>query len=243
MQKDNDLQIQINKFISYFTHKYEIIKNSKFEESDELFKKILYVGIIDALAKTVFPRPGNRERFVEFIKTFSDWGNGERISLPHLKRLLDFTPEPKYAEIRKFVVSKYSQWIPGHVIELENDPEYKEIIKYWPKGYVNSEIIEGIKLESIQHVHLFYSYRNSLVHEVRNLGYGIEENSLEKEPSYHHMDTLNGEKTWELVYPLGFFENICESCIDRLEKYLILNNINPYNSFKFGSYWREELNE
>jgi hypothetical protein len=225
MKRDNDLQIQIKNFISYFTHKYEMIKNSKFKESDELFKKIFYVGIIDALAKTVFPKRGNRERFVEFIRTFSDWENSERISLPHLKRLLDFTPEPEYTGIRKFVISKHNQWIPPNIISLTNDPEYKEIIKYWPKAFVNSQIIEGIKLESIQHVHLFYSYRNSLVHEIRNIGYGIEEVALKNEPSYHHMDTLNGEKTWELVYPLGFFENICESCIGNLEKYLITREL------------------
>lgn len=234
---------EIERFIEYFKHKYKIIENTNFEESGELFKKIIYVGIIDALAKTVFPKSGNRARFVEFIKNFSDWKNGEKISLPHLKRLIELSPEPKYEKIRKFVDSAYGQWIPGYVVGLEKDPEYQEIIKYWPKCCVNSVIIKGIKLESIQHVHLLYSYRNSLVHEIRNLGYGFEKISLEGEPSYNSMATLNGEVTWELVYPLGFFEKVCEICIDKLNRYLTDNKINPYNPFKFGSYWIEELNE
>ena len=107
----------------------------------------------------------------------------------------------------------------------------------------NIEPIEGVKFESLKHVHLLYTYRNSLIHELRNLGYGLEELSLGKEPSYHSMTMEDGKDTWQLVYPLGFFENICETCIINLKEYLILNNIDPYNSFNFGSYWKEELNQ
>jgi hypothetical protein len=89
---------------------------------------------------------------------------------------------------------------------------------------------------------LFYTYRNSLIHELRNLGYGLEELSLEKEPSYHHFTDEKNEETWQLVYPLGFFEIICETCVKNLKKYLVSNNINPYNSFNSGSYWKEGLN-
>jgi hypothetical protein len=123
------------------------------------------------------------------------------------------------------------------------DPEYKEIKRYWPKGQENYESIKGVKLESLKHVYLFYTYRNSLVHESRNLAYGIEEAALEKEPSYHGLITEDEGNIWQLVYPLRFFENICETCLKNLEKYLNLNNINPYNSFNFGYYWKEELNQ
>jgi len=66
MQEINEIQKQIERFISYFQYKYEVIKETKFKANDELFKKILYIGIIDALSKTIFPRKGNRERFVSF---------------------------------------------------------------------------------------------------------------------------------------------------------------------------------
>jgi len=243
MQEINEVQKQIEKFIPYFQYKYQIIKETKFKANDELFKKILYIGIIDTLSKTIFPRKGNRERFVSFIEKFSDWKYSNRISLPHLLRLLEFSPEPEYSEIREFAFSAYGQWPPGEIINLEKDPEFEEIIKYWPRGQVNDELIKGVKLESLKHVHLFYTYRNSLIHELRNLGYGLEEYSLEKEPSYHSMTMEDSKDTWQLVYPLGFFENICETCLKNLEKYLTSNNINPYNSFKFGSYWKEELNQ
>lgn len=243
MQEINEIQKQIERFISYFQNKYEIVKETKFKANDELFKKILYIGIIDALSKTVFPRRGNRERFVLFLEIFSDWKNCDRISLPHLVRLLEFTPEPEYSKLREFVFLAYGQWHSGQVISLENDPEFKEIIQYWPKGQANNECIKGVKLETLKHVHLFYAYRNSLIHELRNLGYGLEELSLEEEPSYHSMTMEDGKDTWQLVYPLGFFENICETCLKNLEKYLTSNNINPYNSFNFGSYWKEELNQ
>ena len=243
MQEINEIQKQIERFILYFHNKYEIVKETKFKGNDELFKKILYIGIIDALSKTVFPRKGPRERFVSFLENFSGWKYYDRISLPHLARLLEFTPEPEYSKLREFVFSAYGQWPPGEIISLEKDPEFKEVIKYWPKGQANNECIKGIKLEALKHVHLFYTYRNSLIHELRNLGYGLEELSLGKEPSYHSMIVEDGKDTWQLVYPLGFFENICETCIINLKEYLILNNIDPYNSFKFGSYWKEELNQ
>jgi len=243
MQEINEMQKQIERFILYFHNKYEIIKETKFEGNDELFKKILYIGIIDALSKTVFPRKGNRIRFILFLKIFSGWKNCDRISLPHLVRLLEFTPEPEYSKLREFTFSAYEQWRSGDIIGLERDPKHKEIFKYWPKGKDNTEPIEGVKLESLRHVDLLYTYRNSLIHELKNLGYGLEELSLEKEPSYHHLTDEKNEETWQLVYPLGFFENICETCIKNLKKYLIKNNINPYNSFKFGSYWKEELNQ
>ncbi|GAI12285.1 unnamed protein product, partial [marine sediment metagenome] len=34
-----------------------------------------------------------------------------------------------------------------------------------------------------------------------------------------------------------------ETCLKNLKEYLIFNNINPYNSYNFGSYWKEELNQ
>ena len=243
MQEINEIQKQIERFISYFQNKYQIIKETKFKSNSELFKKIIYIGINDALSKTIFPRKGNRERFVSFLKYFSEWEHSNRISLPHLLRLLEFYSEPEYSEIREFTFSAYGQWPPGEIISLKKDPEFEEIIKYWPRGQVNDELIKGVKLESLKHVHLFYTYRNSLIHELRNLGYGLEEFSLGKEPSYHSMTMEDGKDTWQLVYPLGFFENICETCIINLKEYLILNNIDPYNSFNFGSYWKEELNQ
>jgi len=242
-QEKNEIQKEIGRFISYFQFKFQIIKDTKFKANDELFKKILYIGIIDALSKTIFPRKGNRERFVLCLENFSEWKNCSKISLPHLVRLLEFTPEPEYSKIREFAFSTYKQWISGSIVNLEKDPEFEEVKNYWPKGQENIEPIKGVSLSSLKHIHLFYTYRNSIVHELRNLGYGIEELSLEKEPSYHAMTMEDGKDTWQLVYPLGFFENICETCLKNLEKYLISNNINPYNSFKFGSYWKEELNQ
>ena len=243
MQEINEIQKQIERFILYFQNKYQIIKETKFKSNSELFKKILYIGIIDALSKTIFPRKGNRERFVSFLENFSDWKHCSRISLPHLVRLLEFTPEPEYSKLREFAFSAYEQWLSGDIIGLEKEPKYEEVMRYWPRGKDNIEPIKGVKLESLKHVHLLYTYRNSLIHELRNLGHGIEELSLGKEPSYHHLTDEKNEETWQLVCPLGFFENICENCVKNLEKYLTENNINPYNSFNFGSYWIEELNQ
>lgn len=244
MQEISEVQKQIERFISYYQFKFQIIKDTKFKANDELFKKILYIGIIDALSKTVFSeKRRNRERFVLFLEKFSGWENCNRISLPHLIRLLEFTPEPEYSKIKEFAFSNYRQWVSGNLIGLEMDLEYKEVIRYWPKGQENTEPIKGVKLSSLKHIHLFYTYRNSFVHELRNIAYGIEEISLGRVPSYQHLTDENNEEKWLLIYPFGFFENICETCLKNLKRYLIKNDINPYKFFNFGYYWKEELNQ
>ncbi len=43
----------------------------------------------------------------------------------------------------------------------------------------------------------------------------------------------SGESSWKLVFPFKFLGSLCEGSIDGLEKYLIANNLNPYDSYEF----------
>jgi hypothetical protein len=235
----------INQFISFFREQAESISSIQISRPVDylVFKRILYIGIIDALSKTVYPRKGNRDRFVSFVKNFSKWKFCEKVSLPHLVRLLEETPDPEFSDLRKFAFSHFDTWVPGEIVELDKDPDHDEVYKLWPKGKEYTTPILNVQLSSLHHANLLYTYRNVLIHEMRKPGYGMDLGD-KKVPFYHSMSHLReGQKdTWELVYPIGFFESICGCILEELEKFYISNRIDPYSLFRFGTYWIEELN-
>lgn len=108
-----ELKGKIDQFISFFRTQVNIIRLAKFEKNGNLYKKILYVGIIDTLSKTIYSRKGNRDRFVSFVRNFSGWNSCERISLPYLVRLLERAPDPQFSKLRKFALSLFDKWSEG----------------------------------------------------------------------------------------------------------------------------------
>jgi hypothetical protein len=149
-------------------------------------------------------------------------------------------------------MEKINKWIDGEVITLDRDPKYQEVINLWPKENEYKSPIRNISkeitLESIQHVHLFYSHRNSLVHEFRMPGLlTMDPISHPEEPSYcvlsREIDEKGNEYTsWELMYPLGFYNRIAGKCLQNIGEYLRRNQIDPIVFFTSGSYWIDELN-
>jgi len=230
------------KFINFFRRQLEVIDSAQFAEKGSLYKKVLLVGVIDALSKTIYPRKGsNRDRFVSFIRYFAKWKNCERISLPHLVRLLEKVPDTDFSELRKFALPRLAEWADGEVIYLDKDPDYSEVQRLWPRDKEYTKPLEHLQLDSLRHVHLLYSYRNSLIHEMRKPGYGMEFPD-DEEPFYGSMLHGKDGNTWELVYPLKFFLSVCNRVLTGLESYYSENRINPYDYFAFGTYWIEDLN-
>ncbi len=63
------------------------------------------------------------------------------------------------------------------------------------------------------------------------------------DPYYHVLENVeSGEVTWELVYPIAFYESICNEVISGLRAYYVKDRIDPYSCFAFGTYWIDELN-
>jgi hypothetical protein len=48
--------------------------------------------------------------------------------------------------------------------------------------------------------------------------------------------------TIELIYPWRFLHRLCGTALEQLGPYYDQNEINPYDSFDFGTYWIRELN-
>ncbi len=98
-------------------------------------------------------------------------------------------------------------------------------------------------IQDSTHLNLLYTYRNHLIHEFREPGRGMEMDPQDHTPSYHRMTHIssNGsdeKETWELVYPLGFFVTLAQSCLQKLNQHLIQNDLNPYSFYRFGTVWQ-----
>ena len=245
----SEIEDKIARFVGHFRAQCSRIADLGTERHHNLFKKTLYVAVIDALARSIYPRRGNRDRFVAFMKEFGAWNEAERVSLPHLVGLMTKAPDPVFSRLREFALTELAKWAEGEYVPLSRDPSCDTIRRLWPPERENRLPVGEISLESLQHVHLLYVFRNSLVHELRELGYGIE---IEKDTVPFYMSctsyglddssTAPGRKSWELIYPVAFFEQLCNGALQRLEIYLRNSQLDPYAFHRFGSYWIVEIN-
>ncbi len=244
----HDPQKDIDRFISYFKDQLSEIQSLS-TKHDRLYRSLLYVTVLDTLAKSVLPkRKGNQDRYVYYVKRFCKWKDAERVSLVHLVQLLKKNPDPVFEKLRIWALDKFSKLsVHGsRLMPISDDLDVEEVKKYWPTSKEHRIPIQGIGLHSLQHCNLLYTYRNSLVHEMRLLGRGIEFDD-DTDPIYHLMSKLGEDNkldasSVELVYPWKFLQTLCDQSLETLKLYFEKNGLNPMDSFTFGSYWLEELN-
>lgn len=221
-EETGTIRKSIDEYCGYFLK--EIGKVEKLEEI--LFKKIIFSIIIDTVGHVKSSNNKVRDRIVGLIDDFSTWSDKDRISLPQLFLKLqgnNLSSGHLYKEVKK----KIDSWGLGRIYGIgEVDPDSKDI-------FLMAEGKERAIVEESRHVELFCQYRNTLVHEFREPGYGMEISSDNQNPYYLHC----GEG-WELTYPIGFFREICLNCIKEIRNYLENNNIDPYEQHKFGSIWK-----
>lgn len=242
----------VDRFIGYFTDQIEEVSALKTKHA-ELYRRILYASILDTLAGTVLPRRSNRDRFVYFVRRFCQWPDGERISLPHLVQLIKRNPDPAFEKLREWALSAYRA-LPVHggsLMAISHDPAFDDVQSKWPSSKEHRAPLEGVDLVSLQHVELLYAYRNTLVHEFRIPGYGIEF-AEDRNPFYHHLSHIEDDSiddddsllrgTAELVYPWRFLHRLCDAALGQMKTYLLTNELNPYDARVFGTYWIRELN-
>jgi len=243
---DEQVDEGINRYYEYFTGQITQIQSIS-GESSGLYKKILFCSFLDALSRSAYPRKRPGDRFTSLIRRFGQWTHQDRVSLPHLVRLLQLAPDPAFENLRKFALERITAWkAPWNGIKLDHDPHRDEIEKLWPSAKEHKIPIGGVSLLLLTHLQLLYSHRNFLVHEYRHPGHDFDMPG-EDEPYYHDMETLDSEneppiETIELVYPVKFFEKLSVTVLSGLKEYFKENHLNPFDYYKFGSYWIEELN-
>jgi len=241
-----DEKKNIERYFNYIDKHLKSINIISIKEFGEAYKKVLYVSVIDILSQTVFPKKSSKNRVVALLKKFAEWDNGSYISLPHLFRLLKMNPEPLFENLRLFVKDSLNSWGDSELISLSRDLLFEDIKKYWPKNMEYKFPSENISIEGLTHYELFYTYRNSLVHELRPLSWYDSAN--DEEPFYMHVTRLGEEGEpleyyWSLNYPTKFFEKILSKIIENVKVYLLKNELDPYDLINLGHYWLDSLNK
>ena len=245
MVNEKKILENIKFYFNYQRNQINIISNLKVEDYDRIYKKLLFSSMIDALSRIVYPRKGSRDRFIEFVKKFGDWKEGNNVSLTHLIRLITKCPEPEFQDLRKLAYAAIKDWSSGELVTLDRDIDFNLALSKFPKEKSFNKIFDEVNLISLQHYSLLYAYRNSLVHEFRPPSSDFDR-SYHDFPFYMHLTKMkseySSEEAWILNYPVQFYIWLTNNCINNLEAYLIENKLDPYNYYVFGDYWLENFN-
>ncbi|MBP2657897.1 MAG: hypothetical protein H6Q69_929 [Firmicutes bacterium] len=249
---DNKLLENIETFVGFFESKIDCIEKAAFSQQGTLYKQCLYILILDSLAKTVFPNEkSNHKRFVTFIDTITKWKYSKKYSLTHLIQILELSHNAQLVQLLDYARNQQESWQKGFIISIEEDLDCEDIEKLCPESLWKEKIYKSIYLKDVRHGNLLYTYRSGLVHELRRPGYGMELSKTQNQPYYIGSSQLNFKNneemqwvsSWELVYPLNFFQVLCRDSVRNVKEYYIRENIDPYSVFNFGTYWLEQMND
>lgn len=221
---NDSIKTYINHFAKHLS-KIKLIENP-------LYKKILYFSVLDALARAYSPHISSpKTRMLKLVLDLSSWMDKDRVSVIQLKLNLEHSlPENDLVQSNLYLMvqRKISKWASGNVYYSSEDCSARECLNMAKKN-------EEKALNHAKYIELFYTYRNRLIHEFREPGYGIE---LDDDGSNAYYHSIMG-KTWQLVFPMDLFETISLSCLSNLSMYFEQNNLNPSDNYEFGDMWTE----
>lgn len=220
-----NLEEEIAQFSSYFSERIGEVERIE----PRLFRKILFMGIIDTLSRAGCPGiQGHRKRVINFIDNCSGWQDKDRVSAQQL--ILNLEDKKKSSgDLYQLAKKKVSSWENGHIIRPDADLSLQEADAVAASDEKNL-------IRAATYKQLFYTYRNHLVHEFREPGYGMELSGDPSTPYYHGMI----DNPWQLVFTDPFIKGICVGCLDGLVRQLLSEERNPYDCYEFGSLWRRK---
>ena len=211
----------IEQFIEHFQNQKVDIASVK----PIIYRKLVYVAALDSIARAAFGDVGNKRRNIRLIDELTKWVDRDRVSLPQLCLALERNDQLS-SKLWVDATERLKRWGSGEVVHLNRSPLLAELAALAQKT-------EEKMLKECRYAELYYRYRNALVHEFREPGYGIERSTDRNEPYYHSML----DKQRQLVFPIGFFARIYDEALAGLKAYLIRCDINPYSQFNLGSEW------
>lgn len=218
----------IDKYISFFKGKTAEISRI---EADPIFRKILYLVEIDTLSRAAFPnQKGHKNRVIKFLDECSNWSARDRVSAIQLQHILEKNGKSSGA-LFGLIKNRVDSWTCGSIIYPSQDLSFGEV-----QSLARSDVSKIV--DEARYDRLLYKYRNTLIHEFREPGTGMDLGTDSASPYYlgiYHQNT--GESSWELVFPVQFLERLCKDGIKGLRKHLLTNKLNPYDSYKFGTQW------
>jgi hypothetical protein len=227
---------------AYFNH-FEGEYDKLLTVNDRLHQKILAVTYIDALARGRYPnitRPN--KRFVRLITDHSDWLDAHRVSPSQFLysvannkrscraagRAHDITSRRLMRTCNRIVRQRRET-----VTRVSEDPPFASLA---PQAQTNGETY---LLEENRHSVLLSQYRNRLVHEFREPGYGTEFRG-DGDPFYHWRAPMDGRReTEELVYPRKWLVGLIVPILSSLRAHYRTRRVAPHSGYDFGSHWHE----
>ncbi len=221
----------IDKYIAFFRSKTAEIGRL---EVLPIYKKILYLVEIDTLSRAAFPSEnGHKKRVMKFLDVCSSWSERDKVSATQLKFSLE--KDGKHSgPLFDLINNRIASWNDGSLIKPSQDLTFEEV-----KDRATPDVLKFV--EENRYVKLFYKYRNALIHEFREpREFGMDLGTDSPAPYYlgmvvDHQSTE--ESSWKLVFPVKFLAKLCEGSLDGLEKYLLENNQNPYDSYEIEPLW------
>ncbi|MGH8556072.1 MAG: hypothetical protein ACRESZ_01150 [Methylococcales bacterium] len=207
------------------------------EEQIGLYRKTLLVTVLDCLAGIRFDKKSypeltkqNRQRFKRFVDEYGDWPVGGRVSTPFLVTRLE----------KKTLAGPLLDKVRSHLAQFDPEAGNSESLEKMDFTLEELRLLvrreaEERALEDVQHWSLLYRYRNHLVHEFREPGYGMEVFAKDNGAACYH--SYANDPQYYLVYPSALFESIARTAIDNLERYFVAQELNPYRCVSTTSRW------
>lgn len=242
--KCNMNQEEVERFISVMYDLYNQIVSVETKRYSDNFKISLLSSLVDMMSKSYYGNHyKNRRRFTLFIKEIMEWEFSTYVSLQQLYLAIEKDNRAQFDDLKKFIELKMNSFKKSQNNYLNNDVEIDFIDPYWPEGL---KICDKYRLYEFTHANLLYTYRSSLVHELRPPA--SQSNFLESEQPHYSPRILHGKNSetgeleitgrlWELNYPLTFFMQIVYESIEKLKGKLTESNIDPYEKYDFGDLW------
>lgn len=222
-----DLAEDIDTYIGHFRSEHAKLKTLE----HDLHRRILGVTMLSALAEGRYPRePESGPQFVKLIEAYCAWPDSTSISVELLAMAESANPRLGAGTMDE-LAKRAAAWRTRNVRAL--DPQAVDIMPN------NATPDDRKRIDQFKHSALLWVYRNKLVHEYRKPGHGMDW-SNDEAPFYHSMTHLGEGKrdTRELVYPATWILGLVPPVLDALERFYLLSETNPYESYKFGSPWR-----
>ena len=242
------MKSRVDRFVGAFERYIDQVGGVRLGEGDERYRKLLYFSILEGLAKARYPSKRAGSAFSSLVANCGRWPDCELVSLPHLAALLERTSDPRFDALRAHTVSAFSGWGSGGPLPIARDLGKSAVQQLWPvKGDGSSPVKSlGLRWMDLQHRSLLYSYRSKLVHEAREPTSGVE-GPLADEPFYESVGRLCADQVvvqeWHLVYPSEFLHKLCATTLENLKSHMEAERKDPYESFQFGCYLLDVLNE
>jgi hypothetical protein len=219
------LKEEIAQFSTYFSDR--IAEVEKVEHG--LFRKILFMGIIDTLSRAGCSAvKSHRERVIQFIDNCSGWKDKDCVSSQQLILNLE-DKNKKSGALYQLAKKKVDAWPYGSIIRPHDDLSLQDADSV-------AAVDEKRLVRDATYKQLLYTYRNHLVHEFREPGYGMELSQDPSTPYYHGMSGA----PWQLVFTDAFIKGKCVGCLNGLVRQMRMQQKNPYDYYEFESLWRRK---